>query len=101
MSGQRSRPRKRRSWPQGALKELASRRRWCERARRTSAGRRRVVRTSSHSPLLLVPDSLVGAITGLSGISIFSLLILIIFLCAHGVSPQIFSASTAFPLRDT
>ena len=36
------------------LKELASRRRWCERARRTSAGRRRTVPLLIH--LFSLPD---------------------------------------------
>ena len=80
MSGQRSRPWKRRTWPQGVLKELASKRRWFERARRMSAGRRRTVS-------LLVNFSLCQIIR-LVRSPIYSFFLIILSLCAHGVSPQ-------------
>ena len=81
MSGQRSRPWKRRLWPQGVLKELPSKGRWSERTRRMSTGMRHIVLLLVHFfPLLCQIIRLVRSPT-------YSIFLFILSPCAHGVSP--------------
>ena len=82
MRGQRSRPWKRRLWPQGVLEELPSKGRWSERTRNMSAGMRHIL-------LLFVrffplPDYHVGAIT-----DVFNLSFYLVSLCALRLSLNI------------